>query len=266
MSFVEVAPDVRLYVEEDGDGRPVILIHGGSMTHSGWDHQVPALSREFRTITYDFRGIGRSDRPSHGYSIDVFAEDLQMLIEELGATGAAVVGYALGAHVALRLVATAPHLVSRLVLVSAAPWFVNADGDGGFPPELWAEMKRRAATDRAQADLALIDGQYFHRPASEGMRLWCAQMAFTWPLPVFEQLAATLPEINHDAALGAIDVPTLIIHGRHDRKNRYEGGAYLAGKIRGARMVTMEESAHCPLLEEVQDFNTVLLDFLRTPD
>ena len=264
MSLVEIAPDVRLYVEEEGSGDPVILVHGGSMTHAGWEHQVPALSAEFRTVSYDFRGIGRSDRTPAGYSIDGFAEDLHALMKVLEIERATVAGYALGAHVALRLMAASPESVERLVLVSAAPWFVNADGDGGFPPELWARMKRLAATDRGQADLALIDSEYFHREPSEGMRMWCAQMAFTWPLPVFQQLATTLPDVNHDALLEKIDVPTLVIHGRHDRKNRYQGGAYLAEKIPGARLATMEESAHCPLLEEVEAFNAVLLDFLRT--
>lgn len=265
MSLVEVAPGVRLQVEQEGAGDPVILVQGGGMTHAVWDHQVPALSREFRTVTYDFRGTGRSDRAPGGYSVDVFAEDLKHLMSVLDIERATIVGYALGAHVAFRLAAISPESVGRLVLVAGAPWFVNPGDGGGLPPELWARMKSQSSTDRAQADLALIDHELFHRPPSEGMRLWCAQMAFTWPLPVFTQLAATLSEVNHVDGLASIDVPTLVVHGRHDCKTPYEGALYLAERIRGARLVTMEDSAHCPPLEEVEAFNSVLLEFLRSP-
>ena len=262
MNLVEVAPGVRLYVRQFGEGEPVVLIHGGSMTGDGWDHQVGALAPYYRVITYDFRGVGRSDCPPSGYSVDTLVEDLLGLIGALGLGKVRLVGYALGAHIALRLVAVAPHLVSRLALVSAAPWFVRPGGQGGFPPELWQAMQDRAALDRGQADLELMDEKYFHAPPSEGMRLWCARMAFAWPAAVFNELAQSLPSVNHEATLGNIQSPTLVVHGRHDRKNQYAGGKFLADRIPRARFVTMEESAHCPLWEEVGRFNEVLLEFL----
>lgn len=265
MSLVEVAPDVRLHVEEYGHGDPVVLIHGGLTTHAMWDHQVAALSSEFRIVTYDLQGIGHSDRGPGEYSVDTFAQDLGNLLIALDISGAVVVGYALGAHVALRLAATAQQSVGKLVLVSGAPWFVSPQGGGGLPPDLWALMQSRAAIDRAQADLALIDHDLFHHAPSEGMRLWCAQMAFTWPLPVFKTLAATLAEVDHTLALEGIDIPTLVVHGRHDRKTPHEGGVFLAEHIRGARLVTMEDCGHCPPLEQVEDFNSILLDFVRAP-
>lgn len=265
MSSIEVAPGVELYVERDGAGDPVILLQGGGMTHAVWDHQIPALSREFATITLDYRGTGRSGRVPGAYSVDAFAHDVRDLMSTLGIEQASVVGYALGAHVALRLAAISPLSVGRLVLVAGAPWFVRPDGGGGLPPELWARMKSSSATDRGQADLDLIDHELFHRPPSEGMRLWCAQMAFTWPLPVFEQLASTLAHVDHTDVLASIEAPTLVIHGRHDIKTPLEGGLFLAEHIPGARLVTLDDSGHCPPLEEVETFNEILLGFLRAP-
>lgn len=262
MPLVEIAPALRLHVQEYGTGAPVILIHGGSMTHAVWEHQVAALATEFRVIAYDFRGVGGSDRPSGGYSVDTFADDLRRLIGALGVEPVAVVGYALGAHVALRLMRDAPELVSRLVLIAGAPWFVK-DAGGGLPPELWKKMQQRSMTDRAAADLALIDGELFLHPPSEGMRLWLAQMAFSWPLPMFAALAPTLRTVDHDAYLADIAVPTLVIHGRHDKKTPFEGGEYLTNRIPGARLVALDNSAHAPILEEVDLVNAALRDFLR---
>ncbi len=264
MTLVPLDTGVALEVQEFGSGPAVVFLHGGAMTHRAWDHQVAAAMRSHRAIAYDLRGAGGSDKPSSGYSVDAFAEDLAALVTRLDLERPAIVGHGLGAHVALRLAATRPEIVGALVLAAAAPWFVGdraADG-GGFPDELWARMQAGAGRNRAQADLDLIDGSFFHREPSEALRAWCLQMALAWPLPVFVQLAASLGAVDHRDALGAIEAPVLLIHGRHDRKTRYEGAEYLAGRLANARLVTFEESAHCPHVEEPQRFNEALLEFL----
>lgn len=123
-------------------------------------------------------------------------------------------------------------------------------------------MRSGLAVNRAQADIDVIDQQYFHRPPGEGMRFWCLQMALQWPLAVLNQLVASMSGLDHREALRHIDLPVLIAHGRHDRKNRYEGGVYLAEHLRNAHLVTFEESAVCPHLEEVPRFNDLLAEFL----
>jgi non-heme chloroperoxidase len=255
---------VALEVEEFGSGPPVVLVAGGAMTHRVWDHQAAALMRRYRSVALDLRGSGGSDKPASGYSVDVFAADLEALIEVLGLQRPVVLGHGLGSHVALRLAATQPGLVGGLALAAAAPWFVgdrNGVG-GGFPDDLWKRMLGGAARNRAQADLDLIDAEFFHRDPGEGMRAWCLQMAAEWPLPVFAQLAPTLRELDHRDALAAIAQPVLLLHGRHDRKTRYEGAEYLARQLPDARLVTFEESAHCPHLEEPEAFNRAVLEFL----
>jgi non-heme chloroperoxidase len=260
---VEVEPGVCLHVQQFGSGEPVVFVHAGGMTHAAWDHQVGALASQFRTIAYDFRGVGASDVPPTGYSIDALAQDLRRLIERLELSTPMMVAHGVGAHVALRLVSGCPGLIDRLVLVSAAPWSVGDRGaEGGISQSLWETMQAGLAVDRAQADLDLIDQQYFHRPPSEGMRLWCLNMASQWPLGVLRQLIDSMSAIDHRAALPHMDLPVLVAHGRHDRKNRYEGGVYLAEHLPHASLVTFEESAVCPQLEEVRRFNGILSEFL----
>jgi non-heme chloroperoxidase len=264
--YVEVERGVSLYVQQFGAGPEVVFVHGGAVTHAFWDQQVGALMDSYRTIAYDLRGCGRSDRPASGYSIDVWAEDLHALIASLGLERPTVVGHALGTHVALRLAATHPDAVGRLVLAAAAPWFSGErDGAGGFPDDLLRRLRDGWLNDRAQAELDLVDEKYFHRPPSEGLRMWCLQMALEWPLPVFLQLVETLPDVDHREALPHVDVPVLLAHGLHDRKNRYEGAAYLASSLPDARLVTFEDSAHCPPVEEPARFNETLAEFLREP-
>ena len=264
MARIALTTGVGLEVEEFGSGSPVVLVPGGAMTHRVWDHQVAALQRRYRTLAVDLRGSGGSDRPPSGYSVDLFAADLASLIETLGLELPIVVGHGLGSHVALRLAATRPGLVGGLALASAAPWFVGErrDAAGGFPDELWQRMQGGAARNRAQADLDLIDGAFFHGEMSEGMRLWCFGMAAEWPLAVFVQLAETLHDLDHREVLSSIDVPVVLLHGRHDEKTRYDGAAYLLEHLPQARLRTLEESAHCPHLEEPEAFTEALLAFL----
>ena len=264
MGRVALPTGVALEVQEFGSGPPLVLVPGGAMTHRVWDHQVAALQRRYRTLAVDLRGSGASDKPPAGYSVDLFAADLAALVEALGLERPVVVGHGLGSHVALRLAAMRPGLVAGLALASAAPWFVGErrDAAGGFPDELWQRMQGGAARNRAQADLDLIDEAFFHGELGEGMRLWCLGMAAEWPLAVFVQLAETLHDLDHRDALASIDVPVLLLHGRHDEKTRYDGAEYLLERLPQARLVTLEGSAHCPHLEEPEAFTEALLAFL----
>lgn len=264
MARVALSTGVALEVEQFGAGPPVVLVPGGAMTHRVWDHQVGALRHRYRSLAVDLRGSGASDKPPSGYSVDLFAADLAALFDELRLERPVVVGHGLGSHVALRLAATRPGLVAGLALVSAAPWFVGErqDAAGGFPDDLWRRMQGGAARNRAQADLDLIDEAFFHGDLGEGMRLWCLGMAGEWPLAVFAQLAETLHDLDHRDVLAAIDVPVLLLHGRHDEKTRYDGARYLLAHLPRARLVTLEQSAHCPHLEEPDGVNAALLEFL----
>ena len=264
MARVALSTGVALEVEQFGAGPPVVLVPGGAMTHRVWDHQVGALRHHYRSLAVDLRGSGASDKPPSGYSVDLFAADLAALVEELRLERPVVVGHGLGSHVALRLAASQPGLVAGLALVAAAPWFVGErqDAAGGFPDDLWKRMQGGAARNRAQADLDLIDEAFFHGDLGEGMRLWCLGMAAEWPLAVFAQLAETLHRLDHRDVLASIDVPVLLLHGRHDEKTRYDGATYLLEHLPRARLVTLERSAHCPHLEEPDGVNAALLEFL----
>jgi pimeloyl-ACP methyl ester carboxylesterase len=79
---------------------------------------------------------------------------------------------------------------------------------------------------------------------------------------VFAQLAGTLRDLDHRDTLASIDVPVLLLHGRHDEKTRYDGAEYLLTHLPRARLVTLEGSAHCPHLEEPESFTEALLAFL----
>jgi pimeloyl-ACP methyl ester carboxylesterase len=101
MPLCEATDGVHLYYEDFGDGQALIFTPAGVQTHKMWEGQAAGLSDRFRTITYDWRGTGASDKPRTGYTGEAAAADLAALVETLGTAPAVLVGHGIGSHVTL---------------------------------------------------------------------------------------------------------------------------------------------------------------------
>ena len=112
---------ISLHVAEQGEGSPVVLIHGWPDSGQLWRHQVPYLAaRGFRVVIPDMRGFGQSDRPDgvDAYSLLNAVADVTGLLDELGIEAAHVVGHDWGAAVGWLTAMFQPGRVRRLVAVS----------------------------------------------------------------------------------------------------------------------------------------------------
>jgi pimeloyl-ACP methyl ester carboxylesterase len=272
MNSMQMRDGARVYVEDFGAGPALVFICGGNLTHKSWESQVAALAGEFRTITFDWRGTGRSDKPRGGYTVEAVVGDVLQIIEHLGLAPAVLIGHGLGAHVALLTTYAAPALVSGLVLTGAAPWFSGErDGMVGGVSEDFLRFlisrRRMAAAGHtihyAQACFEMGNQWVFHGRQSPGVYHTMLEQAMEWPQYVMNAYAEGMREIDHRALAPALRTPTLILQGRHDKKQRYEGAVHLARMIPGARLVTLEHSATMANVEEVDAFNRELTGFAR---
>src|SRR6478752_5226472 len=112
---------VSLDVQVEGEGRPVVLVHGFPDTKRLWSKQVPALvGAGYQVITYDQRGYGASDKPAdvEAYSIPFLALDATAILDHLGIERAHFVGHDWGAAVAWAVASLAPDRVDHLVALS----------------------------------------------------------------------------------------------------------------------------------------------------
>ena len=271
MPICEAADGVRLYYEDFGEGPAVVFTASGSQTHKMWESQVAAISATHRTITYDWRGTGASDKPRSGYTGDAAAADLCALIERLGLAPATLVGHGIGNHLGIITATRRPELVAGLVLASAAPWF-SGTRDGvaaGLSPEFMDLLARGSqlgdARGIAYADVwaELAEQLLFHRSQSDATHQSVLEQALCWPQHVVNAYSKSLHGIDHRERLPLIQCPALIIQGRHDRKSLYAGAEYMARKIPNARLVTLEDSAHMGQVEEINAFNRALMEFLK---
>jgi pimeloyl-ACP methyl ester carboxylesterase len=271
MPYCEVAPDIRLYYEDFGAGPPVVFTAAGSLTHKMWEGQVAALASRYRTITYDWRGTGASDKPRAGYDAETIAGDLCALVERLGFGPATLVGHGIGSHITLVAAGRHPDLIRGIVLASSAPWY-GGDLDGtpaGLSQDFIGFLKRAnefgdpRGIPYPQACAELAENWLFHQPQSAAVHHSILEQALSWPQVVINTIAGNLVDVDHRKRLPQLECPALIIQGRHDRKQRYEGAVYLAQHIKNASLVTLENSAHMGQIEELNTFNNALLTFLE---
>lgn len=113
--------DVSLHYLISGQGPDVVLVHGLGGNLAGWHlTMVPELQQEFRLLTYDLRGHGRSDAPPTGYTTGDMVRDLRGLLDAVGIERAALVGHSWGADIVLHFALLHPERVSRVVVVEGA--------------------------------------------------------------------------------------------------------------------------------------------------
>src|SRR5579872_1802579 len=111
---------ITLYYEIHGEGPNLVLIEGIGYSSWMWYRQLPAFSRYFRTLIYDNRGVGQSDKPHGPYSHEQNADDLAGLLDCLGWQRTHVLGVSMGGFIAQEFALKYPARVDKLVLVSTA--------------------------------------------------------------------------------------------------------------------------------------------------
>jgi pimeloyl-ACP methyl ester carboxylesterase len=147
MPKVTLSDGVRLHYQRIGDGPDLVMVHGLTGNLAVWHLKIiPSLSHRFRTLTYDLRGHGYSDMPTHGYSCDQMAADLLELLDTLEIERPAVVGHSFGADIALYFAHNYPARVSEVIAIEPAlPAFMHLrsreDWEGW---DFWCDILERS--------------------------------------------------------------------------------------------------------------------------
>ena len=122
MSFAN-ANGINLSYEMKGEGFPVIFIHGFGSKKEIWKPQVLDLSKKFKTITFDLRGAGMSNKPNFPYTMEMFADDIKGLMDFLQIELTHIIGRSLGGMIAQNFVLKFPQNVEKLVLIATSVKF-----------------------------------------------------------------------------------------------------------------------------------------------
>jgi non-heme chloroperoxidase len=268
----ENATPVGLYYEDHGAGRPVVLVHGWPLSSRSWEAQIPALVEAgHRVISYDRRGFGASSQPWTGYDYGTLAADLNVLLEHLDLTDATLVGFSMGGGEVVRYLATyGSARISRAVLIAAVPPYLYRSDDnpeGGLDDATIGGFEAAVRTDR----LAFLDEfitAFFTAGSrsdlvSEPLRRYhVAMAAAASPKGTLECISA-FGRTDFRKELGAVTVPTLIVHGDSDAVVPFEvSGRRTHETIAGSRLVLVRAAPHGLTVTHADQVNRALLEFI----
>ncbi len=262
--FVEVEGG-RIYFEVEGDGHPLLLIHGGLGSLRMWDEQVPVFAERYRVIRYDTRGFGRTETDDVEFTN---RGDAVAVLDHLGASSAHVVGQSRGGVIALDLALDQPDRVDSLVSVAGGISGYEPELPEGVEPPPWDEMERlwEAKDWEALAELETqvwVDG--WGRP-QDRVDAEIRRRVQDWILANYRaELAEGKPQALDPPAAGRLaelDVPTLVLIGVEDEPGCVVAERRLAASVKGARAVEFPGVAHMIQLEEPARFNQRVLEFL----
>lgn len=259
MPYATAVDGARIYYEIEGAGAPLLLISGQAGDHHGWDEIRPDFADRFRTVSFDHRGTGRSDKPTTPYSTRLFATDAIAVLDAAGIDRAHAYGTSMGGRIGQWLGAEHADRLGALVLGCTTP----GDAHGiARTAETNAVFRAEPTPANAVPKLLLSFTQAWIDAHPELVA------EFTNPppdlVPPFARELHYLASQQHDAwaVLSTIAVPTLVIHGGADPVNPTANAYLLAERIPGAELHIVENGRHSYATEFRAEASKVVLDFL----
>jgi 3-oxoadipate enol-lactonase len=255
----------QLFVTDRGDGEPVLLITGWTISCAVFDPVAQLYLPHVRVVAYDHRGAGRSAPWLAPVSMAMLAADAARVLDDRGIASAHVAGLSMGASVALELAIRMPHRVKSLVLVGG-----GAGGPATVRPSLRAAagtvgmvlsdtVRHRHAWPAAALFSTRFRGEHPDK-VSEYMPYFARHRAPPW-MTGWQALAAA--SFGRRASLGRVLAPTLVLHGGRDVMAPVANAQLLADGITGADLHVVHDAGHVVPLEQPEATARVLVDWVR---
>jgi proline iminopeptidase len=266
----------RLWTSQAGHGDPLVFCHGGPGLWDTFDDLATMFTGIVRTIRWDQRGCGRSQR--HGpYSVARSIRDLDAVRHQVARPQAALLGHSWGAHLALRYAIEHPDRVSHLIYVSGT----GIDGDRKWHAHYEQNLRRRLGEHLPRWETLMNRARDGDEERELAVLHWSADFADpSTALQQAERMATPWFGINYDcnAAISAdvkrhlntadmavqcqaLAMPVLIVDGSEDIRPRWAVDS-LHRALPDAQRVSLAGAGHLPWIESPQGFQQAVTDFL----
>ena len=276
MNYIETNKDtkgnpVRIYYNDYGAGKPVILIHGWPLSSAMWEYQVNDLvNNGYRVIAYDRRGFGKSSQPWDGYNYDTLTDDLKALIDQLELKDITLVGFSMGGGEVVRYFSRhGGKNISKVVLISSVtPYMLQSDSNpDGVPQDIFDEMAKQIQDDRIgfldEFGKTFFGVSMFHKPLSPPLLEYYRMLCVTASPRATLQCAKAFASTDFRDEMKYVNVPTLIIHGSADNTVPIDAtGKHSAIAITGNRFIIYDGAPHGLFYTDKEKLNTDLITFI----
>lgn len=259
MPYAENA-GVKIFWEEEGQGEPLLLIMGLGYTLDMWYRVKPLITDRFRVISFDNRGVGKTDVPPAGYSIADMANDAVAVLDAAGVDETHVLGASMGGMIAQELALNHPERVRSLILGCTAcggPDAVTAE------PEVLEALMARADLSPEEGVRVMVPYIYDANTPAQWIEedLEIRMRTFPTPEGYLGQIQAITGHGTFDR-LEQVQVPTLVVHGQSDRLVPHANGEDIARRIPGAKFVSLPNASHLFFTDQPDATGAALDEFL----
>jgi 2-hydroxy-6-oxonona-2,4-dienedioate hydrolase len=253
----------KLHYREAGQGKPIVLLHGLGGDGSRWEPNIAPLAADFRVIALDQIGFGQSDKPLANYHNGMLSEFLVEFLRTLGIQKASLVGNSMGGYVAAYTAVHYPGIVDRLVLVDGGGYKRTGDEprrdphvrqiQNGATREETRELFLLMLHDKSLVTDQMVDDNFV-------MRLRSSFTISKW----LDASESGLGGITAEE-MRTIKAPTLILWGKYDELAGppERTAERLQSDIDGSRLVVIDNAGHLPQLEQPEQFNKLVREFLK---
>ncbi|WP_227984628.1 alpha/beta fold hydrolase [Nocardia spumae] len=238
----------QLYYEDQGSGQPLLFLHGWGTSGRVWGAQQADLVPDFRVVTLDWRGCGRSARPAAGNTFAGAVADLVEVIEQLNLYRPVVIGSSVGAAFATELALAHPDLLGGVIAVDGPAYW---PGQGMPLAEIIDEMRYR----RAEFLSTWVPNWYAA----------ASPVLVDWTIRQILDSGVYIDELFHACAtydprprLPLLRTPIHYLHGELDAEIPVEVARVCAALTPGAAVTVIDGAGHMPQQERAAEFNAAL--------
>lgn len=251
--------DIKIYYEVHGEGFPLIMIMGESGNVDWWDPSlIDILSKNFKTIIFDNRGVGKTNDTDVDYAFKTLADDTIGLMDALKIKQAHVFGLSMGGKIAQEIAISYPNKVKKLILCSTMC--------GGYqaviPSREVIDKVLKGVSDPEEIASLVLTKEFIENNPAEVEKM----IQIVKKTPISKESALRQDKAGKKfksfKRLKMIENPTLIMHGKKDILVVPENGELLEKLIPNAKLVYFKNSAHSIYAEEPDLFIEILLEFL----
>jgi len=252
-----------LHVFLDGESKniPIFFVHGFPYDHFMWDKQVKALSENYYCIRYDIRGLGSSPVGDGQFTMEMFVDDLENIINELKLERPILCGLSMGGYISLRAVERMENKFRALILCDTKS---SADDNGGKIKRAEAIKQINSGEFDPFIESFVLNcfGEKFVKKNNAEYRKVVDRSKKNNPLGVKGCLLAMAGRTDTTEYLLKIKIPTLVISGSKDRLTPPAVMEPMANQISNSEFVQIDGAGHMTPIENSQMVNKSIKNFL----